>query len=165
MRQAWEELHEPERSAAWDRFERTFAFHPSTSQTDFPSIREPRPSITWHLHPSPWNPHDEVALHHRLLAAFRACTAPEEAIYALDWQHACYWFRPHVPFDWYEFGQEWPVPVLPNGDYSIFLSLDFSWGLFGHPWEWTICLFGAPLLATIAGEQIPLLTSIVRSQP
>jgi len=164
MHQAWEELTQEERSAVWDRFYLTFAFHPSTSKKDMPGIREPRPSITWALHPSPWNPQDEAALHRRLLAAFRACTAPEEAIYALDWQHPCYWFRPHVSFVPHGPFREWPIPVLPNGDYYIFLARDFSWGLFGHPWEWTMCLFGAPLLAAVAGEQIPLLTSVVRSQ-
>jgi hypothetical protein len=39
--------------------------------------------------------------------------------------------------------------VIPDGDYHIFLAPDFSWGFFGHPWEWTICVFGAPLLATL----------------
>jgi hypothetical protein len=157
MAQAWTPLTSEEYDAVWDRFYREFSFHPSVNPEDFPGIREPVPSITWTLHPSPWTVEDEDELHHRFLAAFKACTTAEEVLYALDWQHTCYWFCPHVPFE------EWVVPVLPNGDYYIFLSHDFSWGVFGHPWEWTLCGFGKPFLEALAAGALPhMLTSAVR---
>ena len=157
MSQAWEPLTRDEYDAVWDRFFREFAFHPSVHPDHFPGIREPRGSVTWALWPSPWREGDEEALQEQFLAAFRACTAADETIYALDWQHLCYWLRPHRTFE------EWTILVLPNGDYHIFLSRDFSWGVFGHPWEWTVCVFGEPLLHALhtAGEPA-MLASILR---
>lgn len=158
MVQAWEPLSRAEYDAVWDRFYREFAFRPSVEAASFPGISEPAPSITWTLQHAPWTEAGEDELHHGFLAAFRACTVAEEAIYALDWQHPCYWLRPHVPFE------EWAVPVLPNGDYSIFLSRDFTWGVFGHPWEWTVCGFGKRLLAALAAADLPhMLAGVVRS--
>jgi len=60
-------------------------------------------------------------------------------LYALDWQHPCYWLYPHASFD-ADDEDAWLVPVLPNGDYYIFLAEDFSFGSFGHPWEMTITI-------------------------
>jgi hypothetical protein len=145
---AWVTLGVSEHRAVWDRFERAFRFRPGVHPDTFPAIREPHPSATYPLPridgakrlPSS----DEVAdLESALLAAFRACTLPNGRIYALDWQHESFSFAPHVPFD------EWAVPALPDGDYSIFLAPDFAWGVFGHPWERTICVFGADLLSAL----------------
>ena len=55
------------------------------------------------------------------------------------------------------------VPVLPNGDYYLYLAPDLSFGTFGHPWEQTICVFGAPLLAATESNRPRLLTRAVRS--
>lgn len=157
MVQAWEPLSREEQDAVWDQFFREFAFRPSVDAASFPGIGEPVPSITWTLQPAPWTQEAEDELHQRFLAAFQTCTVAEEAIYALDWQHPCFWWRPHVPFE------EWAVPVLPNGDYSIFLSQAFTWGVFGHPWEWTVCCFGQPLLDALAAAELPhLLAGVVR---
>jgi uncharacterized protein DUF2716 len=155
--QAWEPLSREEYDTVWDRFYREFAFRPSVDPLDFPGIREPYPSITWTLQRAPWTQEGEEALQRRFLVAFQACTTAEEAIYALNWQHSCYWLRPHVAFE------AWAVPVLPNGDYYIFLSRDFSWGVFGHPWEWTMCGFGQQLLDALAAGELPhMLAGVVR---
>lgn len=146
---AWEPLMRSEEDAIWDHFHREFDFRPSVHAENFPGIREPAPSTTYALPRSGWSEHAQD-LNDALLTAFRACVPPSEAIYALDWQHECYRLRPHLPFD------DWPIPILPNGDYYIFLSTEFAWGTFGHPWEWTICVFGEPLLAAI-GQRLPLL--------
>jgi hypothetical protein len=157
MVHAWEPLSREEYDAVWDRFYREFAFHPSVDPATFPAIREPHPSLTWTLQRAPWTEGSEDELHQRFLAAFRTCTVAEEAIYALDWQHPCYWLHPHAPLD------EWAVPVLPNGDYSIYLSRDFTWGVFGHPWEWTVCCFGQQLLDGLAASDLPqMLAAVVR---
>ena len=115
---------------------------------DLPGIYEPFPSVTFAL-PRLGRDQDmptdaDVAdLQSVMLAVFAACTPPHGRIYALDWQHESFWLQPHVAFD------AWRVPVLPDGDYYIFLAPDFSRGLFGHPWEWTMCVFGAPLLSAL----------------
>jgi Protein of unknown function (DUF2716) len=145
---AWSALGLSEQREIWDRFDRTFNFRPSVRPADFPGIDEPSPSVTFAL------PRDGAQkrlptaddiedLESATLAAFRACTEPGDRMYALDWQHEGFRLQPHVPFE------EWLVPVLPDGDYYIFLAADFTWGLFGHPWEWTMCVFGGPLLAAL----------------
>ncbi len=171
--QGWDLLDDAELRRVWDRFYDDFAFRPSVYPKDFPGIREPHPSITWALR-RPWDGDGEVDLHTVFLAAFRACTPPDGFLYALDWQHPCYRFQPHdfrpqVSFQEDEYGRPvlsngdyWPVPVLPNGDYYIFLVHDFTWGVFGHPWEWTMCVFGETLLTAITQHLPQMFATIVR---
>jgi uncharacterized protein DUF2716 len=152
---------ESEDDEVWERFSRDFEFRPSVHARSFPGIREPHPSVTYALPreggAARLPTRDEVAdLKAALLAAFRACTPPDGRIYALDWQHESFWLLPHVAFD------EWAVPVLPDGDYYIFLAPDFVWGVFGHPWEWTICLFGANLLAAVGQRPLHLFSTPIR---
>jgi hypothetical protein len=145
---AWVELAHSEYNRVWDRFYRDFEFRPSIYPEDFPGIREPVPSVTYALPrvdgeirlPTPGDTDD---LHAAMLAAFRTCTPSGGRIYALDWQHTSYYLAPRAAFE------EWLIPILPDGDYYIFLAQDFSWGMFGHPWEWTICAFGTPLFAAL----------------
>ncbi len=54
------------------------------------------------------------------------------------------------------------IPVLPNGDYYVFLSPELDWGWFGHPWEQTICIFGERLLAAVAENPPTLFTQVLR---
>lgn len=39
--------------------------------------------------------------------------------------------------------------MFPNGDYYAFFTQDFSAGTFGHPWEQSLCVMGAPLVGTL----------------
>ena len=85
-----------------------------------------------------------------------------ERLLVLDWQHASCWFWPHrhAAAD----DETWPVEVFPDGDYYAFLTEDTTEGTFGHPWEQTLCIFGARLMPKL----VPLLTSwlpIKRSRP
>ena len=156
----WTTLSWSEQNDVWDRFYRDFTFRPSVHREHFPGIDEPSPSETFGLPragaeirlPSA---EETRELEAATLAAFRACTPPGGRIYALDWQHECFWLDPHAC-------SEWRIPIVPDGDYSIFLSRDFSWGLFCHPWEWTICAFGAPLLAAIGRQPPRLFTAPIR---
>jgi hypothetical protein len=90
-----------------------------------------------------------------MVAASQSCVADGEAIMVLDLQHPCYRFLPHALFA-FETEDDWPIPALPNGDYYIFLGTDLSFGVFGHPWERSMCVFGRPLLAAF-GDDPPLL--------
>jgi hypothetical protein len=47
--EAWIALGLSEYRDIWDRFERTFRFHPSMLPADFPGIDEPSPSVTFAL--------------------------------------------------------------------------------------------------------------------
>jgi len=69
----------------------------------------------------------------------------EETMYALDWQHEGYMFRPHGQLPKDEYG-DWPVPIFPNGDYYFFFQRDFEWGVLGDPWRQTMTLYGEKLL-------------------
>lgn len=157
---SWTEMTKPEMDRAWDRFYPEFAFRPSPYPKDFPGIREPSPSRTYALPRDAGSSlsdgqtgrlmlssADGDMLHDRFLAAFRACTPSGGRLAVLDWNHNCHWFAPHTE------PHAWRTSVVPDGDYYIFLAEDFSWGTFGHPWEWTICVFGEPLLAAL-GESI-----------
>ncbi|MDQ5823304.1 MAG: DUF2716 domain-containing protein [Chloroflexota bacterium] len=157
--EAWAELLHHERDAVWDRFYALFDFKPSTKAKVWPGIKEPTPSITYSIasfYKTTSNPRVlERDLNIKTLQALRKCVPPGQRLYALDWQHPCYWFYPHrleAAGDTYR----WRVPVLPNGDYYIFLAEDLSFGLFGHPWEQTLCVFGQALLNAFA-QDMPLL--------
>jgi hypothetical protein len=161
---AWIELLESEYNAVWDRFESQFAFRPSVKENDWPAIQEPTPSITYRIS----NIFHQGERHYKslnsslmdsFLKCFKSLTNEDDWIYALDWQHPGYKFWPHRRFSLDDYG-EWKVPILPNGDYYIFLEREFEFGVFGHPWEQTMCVFGERLLSLL-NENKPLLFSEV----
>jgi hypothetical protein len=139
------ELGGVEETTIWDRWFAEFAFRPSMHV--FPGIREPVPSATWSLDtlnddPGYLNLDRFSATVEQALAT---CTPDGESVLVLDWQHRCFRVRPDLLAGGERSG--WPLSPYPDGDYYIFLAEDFSFGSFGHPWEHTICLFGAGLLA------------------
>jgi hypothetical protein len=138
---AWNTLDKIETDLAWDRFGETFSFNPSVHPENFPGISEPSPSITFEISRYFGDEDDNADLETKVLAGLRSQLSINERIYALDWQHPCYWFYPYREFT------EWYVPALPNGDYYIFVSKDLSFGIFGHPWEWTSCVWGDGLIS------------------
>lgn len=56
----------------------------------------------------------------------------------------------------------WPGSVYPDGDYYLYLDPELRFGTLGHPWEHTLCMFGAPLLAEAEAELTVLLGEPVR---
>jgi hypothetical protein len=156
--EAWELLSEVEYDEVWDRFYEQFDFKPSVHRQDFPSIREPSPSITFKFEYPISSEEVLDDLDNKTLSALVSIVEEGKTLYVLDWQHDCYWFRPHLPF------REWRIPVLPNGDYYIFLAEDFSFGLFGHPWEQTICVWGEKLLTAFEKNKPVLFDRISRQK-
>jgi hypothetical protein len=146
-------MTEAEMDAVWDRFDKIFVFSPSVDSKNWPIYAEPTPSVTFdisHL----WDiyrKNESVAenidrdLHFKTLSAFRLCVPVDGRMYALDWNHLCYSFYPHRAKP----EERWGVPVIPNGDYYIFIAEDFSFGTLGQPWETSICVFGQVLLDAI----------------
>jgi hypothetical protein len=166
MNTAWVEI---EYNEIWDRFDAEFRFRPGTGPIFLrTAIKEPSPSETYSIahifgqgedHYTDLN-NDLMAF---ALAMFQSLTAVEEWIYALDWQHQAFKFFPHIAFELDEFG-EWPVPVLPNGDYYIFFKESLVWGVFGHPWEKTMCFWGDDVLTCLHENRPRLLTKLVRKK-
>jgi hypothetical protein len=98
---AWELLSQSEYDAVWDNFEEQFDFKPTVDSSRFPSIQEPVGSITYQFeYPSAENLDKAVNdVNSKSLTAFQKLVSPNKAIYALDWQHDCYWFYPHLSFN------------------------------------------------------------------
>ncbi|AWZ08836.1 hypothetical protein DRB96_29215 [Streptomyces sp. ICC1] len=95
-----------------------------------------------------------------LRPALRALTPPGERLHRLDWQHTGHDFDPHRVGGPGE--PEWPGEVYPNGDYYLYLQPDLLFGTFGHPWEQTLCVWGAGLLAAVEAELTGLLGEPLR---
>ncbi|MFD0329046.1 DUF2716 domain-containing protein [Streptacidiphilus monticola] len=156
-------LGRAESSEVWDRFDAAFSFRPSI--VDFPGIREPAPSVTWNLASVQTRPGggERPAFVEVVEDALAACTPPGQCLFILDWQHTSYALRPDLPpTDMFlphalegRARPGWPRSPYPHGDYCIFLSEDFTFGSFGHPWEPSLCLFGEALLDAVSPAWSP----------
>ncbi|WP_326999983.1 DUF2716 domain-containing protein [Dactylosporangium sp. NBC_01737] len=143
----------------WAPFIARYGFVPGA----VPAIDEPTPSVTFDLsgfftaaEQSAFTA-TERAVNALALLAMTRVFGPDERVVALDWEHDCHWFHPHVQAVSAE--PLWRL-VVPNGDYYAFVSEDASTGTFGHPWEQTLCVFGRPMLDALAPLLAPLLPII-----
>jgi hypothetical protein len=163
---AWIDLSEAELDEAWTRFSREFDPRFGTTPEDWPGIVEPTPSATYDISsawddPDPFCREVQKGLNRSALAALRECTTPDESIYAFSvWRRYCA-FHLHRVFK-AEDPDEWAVPVLPVGGYGIFVARDMRFGIYGHPWESTVCVFGSELLSALAGHWPELFSKVVR---
>lgn len=142
----WQELSAEENHFVWERVYNELYFEPSIHV--FPGFQVPKPFITYNissLADSEENLEPFADLEAKARCVFQELTAPDEYIYALDWQHAGYRMNPYLEVRRNEWN-EWLVPLYPDGDYYFYLQKDFEWGYLGHPWEGTITLFGEKLL-------------------
>ncbi|SDN16030.1 Protein of unknown function [Psychrobacillus sp. OK028] len=142
----WLKLSNAEYEKVWNKIYDELKFEPST--TDFPSFKVPSPFITYDVSLYFGESEDLdafVDLEEKALLVFQEITSKDENIYALDWQHECYWINSSLEFHKNEF-DEWTVPIFPNGDYYFFIHKDFQWGYLGHPWERTITVYGKELI-------------------
>ena len=162
----WIELSDSESDLVWDMVYGKFKFKPSRS--NFPSFKVPKPFITYDISSYfCWSGDVEEIkwlyrnLEEKSLLAFRELTNENEYVYALDWQHPCYWVNPFLAFPRDEFN-EWLVPIFPNGDYYFFLQREFNWGLLGHPWEKSIIVFGHELIQALEKHKPRMFHTILR---
>lgn len=162
---AWMELDDIEYNFVWDKFYEQFSFTPSINKTSWPGIAEPTPSETYSISHIFGNEKVycdlEKDINTKMLSVFRKLIPKNDFLYALDWQHKSYTLDPHS-FEIQDISEEWPVSIIPNGDYYIFLEKNFEFGVFGHPWEKTMCFFGTRLLDMIRGGDVRLLTDLIR---
>ncbi|HEX8864086.1 MAG TPA: DUF2716 domain-containing protein [Lentzea sp.] len=119
------------------RFTRRFSLKPSTHR--FPAIAEPADSVTW-------AGHLDVAA--EITAVVRRgleeVTEPGELIFWADPYHygsAADLRRVDGPAQ-----PRWHEPVAGDGDYAINTTFDLRAGTFAHPWEDSLCVWGAELL-------------------
>lgn len=143
-------MRDAEYASVWNDFTLAFDFRPSTSPWDWPGFREPAPSVTYAL-----SLQEDDALIDEFYDAMRehllACARPDEEVYGLDWQHECQRYRPHAVFgdETAERAVHWTAYLMPDGDYAITLADDWRWGVLGHPWERSICVFGEGLVEAV----------------
>lgn len=84
------------------------------------------------------------------------CEVIGEEMYALDWQHDCFLFDPNerIPTGYAYFDNERNCSVYfpayyPNGDYHFFVSKNWAFGLYGHPWRKELIVVGEELILEI----------------
>lgn len=140
--------------SAWDRFRCQFNFRPQPGRSAFPAIDDPQSSVTYSII-SPVSDKDVDEAERVILNGLRQCTKTDDCLYQLDWQHQCYWVYPHLCPD------DRGLGVCPDVDYIAVLAQDFNFGFFIHPWEESVCVFGAKLLAAI-DKRPQLFDSIIR---
>lgn len=150
---AWEQIPLEEYDTYWGPFEERYGFFPGHG------IDEPAPSVTIDLAPifeaggqAAFNA-GERAVNALVMVALTRAFPEEQRLLVLDYNHPCRWFWPHRRV--LEPEPLWWWLAFPNGDYYAVVTEDLDTGTFGHPWDQTLCVWGAPLLDTL----VPMLTS------
>lgn len=140
-------LSEKERKEIWDFFYDRFLFSPSIHSLNWPSIASDKISFKIDIKNLFGDTYNEVVwddFEAKAINAFQLIS-PDDYIYALDWQHDCYFVSP-AKFDDFKKDLEAKnnnyISFIPNGDYYIFITKDLKNIWFGHPWEKTVTLFG-----------------------
>ncbi|WP_170232195.1 DUF2716 domain-containing protein [Saccharothrix saharensis] len=159
---AWVELDRGFQELLRADFVEEFGFRFGVRPEDYPAIREPAPSVTWDLAPL-YDAFGESAqpLAQLVCDVLRECTEYWESVVAHDWVHPSVLYRPHRVVDVTDL-DGWDVTLIPNGDYTTFVAKDLSFGVFGHPWERSLCFFGEPAVHASQRLNDDLLTRVLR---
>jgi hypothetical protein len=148
----WKTLSEQNSDYAWGRFYQYFNFNPGINEKDWPGIHTDKPFIKFsieNLWGSSYSESINTNFIQKAIDAFVEITKDGEEIYALDWQHECFYVNPRLLTPGLMADNESSIPVIsfiPNGDYYIFMTEDFENVWFGHPWEKTITIVGNELI-------------------
>jgi hypothetical protein len=148
----WIRLSESDYDKIWDKFYADFSFKPSTYSKDWPSIKTEKPTLKFdisHLWGDSYNETIYDDFIKKAIDAFVEIANQEDQIFALDWQHECFYLDPRqlklADMEENESSIR-IVSFIPNGDYYIFITEDFENIWFGHPWEKTITIIGNRLI-------------------
>jgi hypothetical protein len=165
---AWVDLDWDAGKVLWAEFAERFQFRSGVDPRDWPAIVEPVPSVVWDLSPVFTGEYsggfaagcrDVAAL---VLGTLQDCTEWYETVLFHDWVHPSHLFRPHK-VDGPNEVPGWDVGGLfPNGDYTIFVGRDYAFGILGHPWEQSLCVFGARAEAAFTARNRNVLTTVLR---
>ncbi|MCP3936219.1 MAG: DUF2716 domain-containing protein [Actinomycetia bacterium] len=122
----------------WDQVYNRFEFRPSLGSDELPwsvDVSSVTFSIEW--------PGDERALDASGLDAMRRVVTAGDSFVSLDWQHPTHIVWPHALGGVSELI---PTPILPDGDYYFHVAADLAFGIFGHPWQQILTVFGGRLI-------------------
>ncbi len=154
----------------WSDFAERFRFRAGTTSKDWPAIAEPAPSVVWDLSaiysgtcPGGFLAGVQVVAG-LVLGTLQDCTDRFETVAFHDWVHPSALFRPNsvdapseVP-GWDTGG------LFPNGDYTIFVGRDHAFGIVGHPWEQSLCVFGDRAVDAFAARNHGALEKVLRQR-
>jgi hypothetical protein len=158
---AWLELDWEIQRELWREFKEEFEFQHGRR----PAIREPVPSVTWALPPcgTPDAPFPDAALPVAQLVCdvLRDCVEYWEPVFYHDGVHPSAQYRPQRVNDIADL-DNWEYTHYPNGDYTIFVAKDLSWGMLGDQHEDILCVFGAPAVDAMARLNQGVLTHVLR---
>lgn len=129
----------------WDKIYNEYKFCPSINNTVIPF--EFNVEYVCYKLNSYWNMEQEKAVNN----IFKSLS--NDDLYALDWQHDCFEYNPNenIELGYHYYDKDRRVEVYfpsyyPDGDYHMFLSKDWSYGVLGHPWRKEIYIFGKKLI-------------------
>ncbi|MCE9583910.1 MAG: DUF2716 domain-containing protein [Planctomycetes bacterium] len=146
---AWRQLGEEEFAVAWEKY---YAVPPPGTPLRAFRIPDSFDSRLPALQPL------LAEFHGRLLRAFRDCLPLGRKMFALDYHHPSFEFDPHVPFESGPLDPgHWPVTVLPEGDDTIYVAHDLSFGTTSAWDPQSITFFGEALLERLAVKRPRLL--------
>lgn len=130
----------------WNKIYNDFHFYPSSITYPKPWILLPMPHKKYYLN-------DIFTEEQEKIINSIFCRINAKDMYALDWRHDCFIYNPceEIPLDYWFYDTERNCNVYfpsyyPNGDYHFFASLDWSIGLYGHPWKREIIVVGEKLI-------------------
>ena len=162
MKKQWELIEDKiEIKEIWDKIYSLFCFSPDYYNKSQPSFTFPQHIKYVKTHDisgmcQVLNPHDVDGNYRTtvqidtLKTIFAECMDEDDFIYALDWHHSCFKYDPRVkePYEYYmmyetlEDTRAYFPFFYPDGDYYLFVSKDFNWGYFTHPWQKKAWVFG-----------------------
>ncbi|WP_411846066.1 DUF2716 domain-containing protein [Roseibacillus persicicus] len=133
-------LEGSENGKVWDWFYDRFLFKPSYYAKNWPSIEPSLTSRTYRF--ADYLFEDDFDGYEDWIHAGLKEVVSNDFLYALDWQHPCYKFHLN------NYG-DLPIGFFPDGDYYIFIDASLSNGVFTHPWEQSVCVFGDRLVEVL----------------
>jgi hypothetical protein len=165
----WTAIPDKENEELWVTFSTRFSFNRSVSMSAGPAIIEPIPYATWSVS-------SVQKLYATARQQFRATERQSRQqllqilvrleklvgqMYALDLNHAGFSLTPNMVS--LHGVENWPVPLIPVHNYSLFVAPSFSFGVFCNPWEASICIFGTPLTERVLQEPLGCFGMLIRS--
>ena len=137
----------------WDRIYNDYSFFPSVDNSRKMWLHPGGEFKTFHL-TTFWNEEQESIVNNIL------CKVVGAKMFALDWQHDCFLFDPNekIPTGYMYYDKERDCNVYfpeyyPDGDYHFFVSKDWRFGLYGHPWRKELVVVGKELILEIEKNQ------------
>lgn len=129
----------------WNRIEKEYNFYPSEYKK-INTFEFNIENICYQLN-SYWSAEQEKIVND----IFKKIS--NDDLYALDWNHEFFEYNPNenIELGYHYHDNDRDVEVYfpsyyPDGDFHMFLSKDWSYGIFGHPWRNEIYVFGKKII-------------------